>query len=298
MDVEPPETIEECHRLIRQLVSVIEKMQSEIDELKARLKENSQNSHRPPSSDGFSKPKLAFAKQKGRRRGGQKGAAGETLRQVAEPDAVVACEPAECDCGAPAFGEAAEIVERWQVFDLPEPRLEVVEYQRVERTCRCGRRVCGKFPEGVAGAAQYSVKVQAMVTLLSVHGCLSHRKIGRLFSDLYGYELNAATTQAMVARSAAQMPLKTRTAGLRAAGAAHFAETSLRVGGRLWWLHNASAKDLTYQFVHEQRGRAALASDKSILPEFGGLAVHDCWTSYFAFGELIHALSCRGDGSL
>jgi transposase len=132
--------------------------------------------------------------------------------------------------------------------------------------------------------------VQAMVTLLSVHGCLSHRKIGQLFSDLYGYELNGGTTQAMVERSAAQMPLETLKAGLRRAGVAHFDETSLRVGGQLWWLHNASTKDLTYQFVHEKRGGAALTSEKSVWPEFGGIAVHDCWASYFGLGEMRHAL--------
>ncbi len=69
MRVELPETIEECHSLISQLLLVIEKQQAEIDELKAevrelrsRLDQNSQNSHRPPSSDGFQKPKPAFSK--------------------------------------------------------------------------------------------------------------------------------------------------------------------------------------------------------------------------------------------
>ena len=50
-----PETIEECHQLIGELCAVIKLMQVEVDELKARLKQNSQNSHRPPSSDDFQK---------------------------------------------------------------------------------------------------------------------------------------------------------------------------------------------------------------------------------------------------
>jgi hypothetical protein len=53
VEVEPPKTVAECHSLIRQLWSVIEKMPAEIAELKARLRENLQNSRHPPSSDGF-----------------------------------------------------------------------------------------------------------------------------------------------------------------------------------------------------------------------------------------------------
>lgn len=74
MEIELPETIEECHSLIRHLLLVIKKQQEEIDllkqevsELKAQLTQNSQNSNRPPSSDGFNKPnpKRLFPKRSG-----------------------------------------------------------------------------------------------------------------------------------------------------------------------------------------------------------------------------------------
>lgn len=289
MEAKLPETIEECHSLIRNLLSIIEKMQTEIDELKARLNENSRNSNRPPSSDGFRQTKSAMPKNKGQR-GGQGGHLGKTLKPVAEPDLVIDCEPQKCQCGASTFVSQVQIAESRQVFDLPEPRLEVVEYRRLKRQCQCGEMVSGKFPEGVLAPVQYGVKVQAMVTLLSVQGCLSHRKIGQLFGDLYGYELNEATTQAMLNRSADKMPVEEIKAALIESAVVNLDETGIREGGKLKWLHNTSTAELTYQFVHQKRGRGALQSELSILPEFKGVGVHDCWASYFGFGEMQHAI--------
>ena len=266
-------------------------MQARIEELEAQLNQNSQNSHRPPSADGFHKPqpKPAFPKPK-KPRGGQAGHRGQTLRRVAQPDAVVACEPPPCPCGLPDVAQGQQVLERRQVFELPEPRLEVTEYQRLERTCQCGRRRCGEFPEGVSAPVQYGVKVQALVSLLSVQGCLSHGKIGQLFADLYGYELNTATSQEMVQRTAAVMPLAVLQAGLLASPVIHCDETGLRENGVLRWLHTVSTADLTYQFVHEKRGGEALRSAESVLPEYRGIVVHDCWSSYFSFTEARHAL--------
>lgn len=296
MRVELPETIEECHSLIRQLLLVIEKQQAEINELKAevrelkaRLNENSENLHRPPSSDGFQKPKPAFSKKK-KRRGGQFGHRGNTLKRVGNPDVVVDCEPLECVCGKPQWTEEVEVAEARQVFDLPAPRLEVFEYRRIKRVCGCGRSACGEFPAKVVAPVQYGEKVQALVALLSVHGCLSYRKIGQMFADIYGLELNEATAQEMLKRTAEMMPMAEIKAGVIASKVVNFDETGVKENGKLKWLHNASTDKWTYQFVHQKRGREAMTDEKSVLPKFFGIAVHDCWGSYFSFSEMKHAV--------
>jgi transposase len=294
--VELPETIEQCHNLISQLLLVIEKQQAEIDELKAevrelrsRLGQNSQNSHRPPSSDGFQKPKPAFSKKK-KRRGGQLGHRGKTLKRVAEPDVVIDCEPLDCVCGKPHWTAEVEVAEARQVFDLPAPRLEVSEYRRIKRVCGCGRIACGEFPEKVIAPVQYGEKVQAFVALLSVHGCLPFRKIGQLFADIYGYQLNEATAQEMLKRTSEIMPMMAIKAGVSASKVVNFDETGIKENGKLKWLHNASTDKLTYQFVHRKRGGQALRDEMSVLPNFKGVAVHDCWGSYFSFSAMKHAV--------
>jgi transposase len=299
VSVELPNTIEGCHRFIEQLLLVIEKQQGEIEllkqevsELKAKLNENSQNSNRPPSSDGFNKPnpKPAFAGKNKKRRGGQPGHLGKTLKRVETADVVVDCEPLSCVCGKTQWIDEAEVMDSRQVFELPEPRLEVIEYRRIRRNCRCGRRVCGEFPEKVTAPVQYGERVQAMVALLSVQGCLSFGKINQLFADLYGYELNEATAQRMLQRSSEVMPIEAIKAEITKSAVVNFDETGIRENGRLKWLHSASTSTWTYQFVDEKRGRSAMMSEASILAEYKGVAVHDCWESYFGFSEMKHAL--------
>jgi len=80
VEVKLPETIQECHSLIKSLLVIIQNQQAEIEllrqevsELKARLNENSQNSSRPPSGDGFNQPKPALKRKKKGRKGGQAG---------------------------------------------------------------------------------------------------------------------------------------------------------------------------------------------------------------------------------
>lgn len=215
---------------------------------------------------------------------------GKTLNRVENPDVVIDCEPVRCECGLSQWSQAVEIADSRQVFELPEPRLEVFEYRRIKRRCQCGRVTCGEFPDTVSAPVQYGEQVQGLVSLLSVHGCLSFGKISQLFADLFGYQLNEATAQEMLKRTSLVMPMAVIKAGIVASEVVHFDETGIKEGGQLKWLHNASTAQLTYQFVHPKRGIAALLDEQSVLPEFTGVAVHDCWESYFGFSEMSHAI--------
>ncbi|MBM0239239.1 IS66 family transposase zinc-finger binding domain-containing protein [Micromonospora sp. ATA32] len=111
-----------------------------IGELEARLKQSSSNSSKPASSDGLAKPApKSLRGRSGRRPGRPAGGDGVTLAQVADPDVVVRHEPAVCaGCGDSLAGAAEVGVARRQVFDIPEPKLQVTEHQIVTRACACG----------------------------------------------------------------------------------------------------------------------------------------------------------------
>ena len=87
---------EEKDRLIEALWAQVQLQKRQIELLEERVKElelqvskNSRNSSKPPSSDGYQKPKpKSQRKRSGKRPGGQKGHVGSTLEQVEEPDHV------------------------------------------------------------------------------------------------------------------------------------------------------------------------------------------------------------------
>jgi transposase len=80
--------------------------------LKARLGMNSTNSHKPPTSDGLSKPPT-MPRGKGGKVGGQKGHKGHHLKMVQDPasiDAILPYYPTACGlCGQNSYNEASLI---------------------------------------------------------------------------------------------------------------------------------------------------------------------------------------------
>ena len=259
--------------------------------MRAQLSSDSKNSHRPPSSDGYRK-RAALPKKK-KKRGGQRGHKGSTLKMVAEPDQRVELRPRQCRCGASLIPQDSVLVERRQVFDLPEPKLEVIEYQQYAIACPCCSALCkADFPAEVRAPVQYGSGVKAFAVLLSNSFSLSYSKISQLFKDLYGYPINGntlfrANIDAYEALAASEELIK---AQLCQAAVAHADESGLRVEGKLQWVHSLSSERLTYLFVHPKRGRKALESEHSLLPKLKGWLVHDCWASYFPFEGVKHAL--------
>src|SRR5215813_13971207 len=108
-----------------------------VRELEGRLAKDSQNSGKPPSSDGLARKTKSLRRRSGKKPGGQIGHHGDTLRLVAGPDAVEEHRPASCSrCQELLTAEAAVVLrERRQLQELPRVRLEVIEHQ--VRHLRC-----------------------------------------------------------------------------------------------------------------------------------------------------------------
>jgi transposase len=268
------------------------RLQAENDELRRRLGLNSQNSHKPPSSDGYRKKRIQPALPKDKKpRGGQPGHSGRTLQAVAKPDQVRVHLPERCAvCGrAISADEPHEVVGKRQVFDVPEPRLAVTEHRVGQITC-CGQAQRGIYPADVTASVQYGAGVRALVTQLSVDHKMPLEQISGLFADLFGYALNSQTVEQALEQGyeLAATVEATTIEQLKRAEVAHFDETGLRVAGRVRWLHTASTSLYTHLFVHARRGGEALRSAASVLKDFGGRAIHDCLPAYYQFEQAKH----------
>ena len=281
--------------LVKQLLEEIVRLKAENAELRRRLGLDSSNSHKPPSSDGYKRKTVApgLPKKKGCCNGGQAGHKGKTLLKVSRPDRIEVHVPRQCQCCGRLFSgeDAHEIIQSRQVFELPEPKLEVTEH-RIGRINCCSVAQSGDYPAEVNAPTQYGSGVRALVTMLSVEYKMPLERISQLFEDLYGYDLNSGSVLEALERGYAQSTsledaTKTRLVNEKLV---HFDETGIRVAGKLHWLHTATTPNDTYLFVHEKRGQAALNSEASLLKNFTGTAVHDCWASYFTFTNARHVL--------
>jgi transposase len=165
------ELIRSQHAQLVVMHDLVFKLEKRIAALEARLALNSQNSSKPPSSDGLKKPLKTQSTREvsGRSSGGQPGRKGQTLKRVDQPDHVV-LHPAldVCDVCQQALPES-EMAQSRQVFDLPPTRFEVTEHIALRAQCTCGKVHVGAFPEHVRAPVQIGPGINALMVYASQH---------------------------------------------------------------------------------------------------------------------------------
>ena len=179
--------------LIQWQARQIARLQCEVAELKARLDKDSTNSSVPPSAaHPHAKPAPARPKSK-RSRGGQPGHGKHerALIPVGDCRAVVPCVPSECRrCGRPLHGTDPEPL-RHQVWELPEIRAVVTEYQRHRLVCACGCSTCGELPTG-APSGQAGPRLIAFGGLLMACFRQSKRRAAQFLGTVLDQPASAA----------------------------------------------------------------------------------------------------------
>jgi len=279
------ETIEELQQENELLRATIKRLEAEVVELKAvikgMLKQDSHNSHQPPSQDKQRYPKMKFEdkeakaeKQKRER---------ETLEFSEDPDNVEQrkIDYQQCACGR-GLAEQASHWERVQVIDVPELRLEVTEYQRERKRCQCGKLHEALLPEGIYAGVQYGPRSKG---LLSYWHQYQHLPLGRCvesFQDLFGQGMSEGSllkSQARLYEELAEAEQEIIGA-LKQSPDIHGDETGLFVKQQNHWLHVRSNAELTFYHIDKSRGSQAHKS-MGIFADYQGRMVHDCHGSYF-----------------
>ena len=151
----------------------------------------------------------------------------------------------------------------------------------------------GSFPADIKATVQYGKNLQAMVVAFNTVGAVSINRTHEILSSVFNIPLATGTIKNMVTRCADS--LKGTYEKIRqmmvCAGLIHCDETGARIDGKTWWVHNASNQDYTYLTIHQKRGRIGIdAAD--VLPHARGIIVHDCWSSYWKYQDVTHAICC------
>jgi transposase len=270
-----PGTLEEALDIIQQLLA-------RMTELEERLRQSSQNSSRPPSSDAPAGIRPTKRPPSGRRPGGQPGHEGHQRMLVPEDavDTIVPVKPRQCPrCAAPLRGVDAT-PRRHQVTELPPLRPHVTEYQLHTLTCaRCGAATPATLPAGVPRGA-FGPQLEATVAVCTGVYHLSRRTTVGLMLDLFGVEVALGSVSAceQAVSAAVAAPVAEAHGYVQQQEVVHVDETGWRQGRQRAWLWVMVSALVTVFLVHARRSTEAarsLIGDSHAL-----LLVSDRWSAY------------------
>jgi transposase len=250
-----------------------------------RLGLNSSNSSKPPSSDPNRKKKK---KVSGKKRGGQKGHQGKTLRQVDNPDEIEVINIDKNDL--PPGNWKTVGYEKRQVFDI-DISVIVKEYQAEIVADEKGTEIKAEFPEAITHPVQYGNTVKAHAVYLSQYQLIPYDRLEEYFTDQIGLPINKGTIRNFNQKTFDQLEdfeifLKQK---LINGEILHADETGININGERQWLHGNSNNQWTYLFPHQKRGKEAMDA-MGVLSEYHGILVHDHWKPYYQYENIIHAL--------
>lgn len=281
----PPELEAEMTPAVRAFVlSLLER----IRKLEAKLGMNPQNSSLPPSTrHPHDRPPSRKRKSK-KRRGGQ---AGHPKRErplipMAECDQVTPLKPTECRrCGEKLSGSDSEPL-RHQVWELPEIKAHVTEYQRHRLTCSCcGETTCAELPPGVP-QGHTGPRLMAFTALLMAYYRQSKRRTAEFLRTLLGQPCCPALTVKIENQvtAAVRPAYEELAAQLPAEEQLNIDETGTKQENGKAWLWTFVARTFTVFAVRATREATALTT---FLGEaFHGIVTCDRAKMYWHLGAL------------
>lgn len=285
-------------REIQELKKEVEFLRLENAELKSKLadyetKKNSKNSSKPPSSDfGNIKKTQSLKENSDKKVGGQSGHKGHSLKMVSNPDSVIKHEPSYCNCcGNDLSCVASKFIDRRQVFDIPEIKPIVTEYQLFEKQCTCGHVSKSGFEKGINSPVSYGRNTQALIGYMSARQYLPYKRLEELLQSVFGLTICQGSIKNIITKLStglepAYESIRQSVINSKVIGAD---ETSVNINGKNHWAWTFQTQIATFINIHFRRGYQAI---EAIVPEGfeKSIIVSDCWASYFKTNAKSHQL--------
>ena len=276
----PPEVEAEMTPAVRAFVDML---LDRIAKLEARLGLNPQNSSLPPSTQHpHAKPPPKKNKGKRKKRGGQPGHPRHQrdLIPSEECNAVIPLKPTTCRrCAAKLTGTDPEPL-RHQVWELPEIKPLVTEYQqhRLECPC-CGESTCAVLPESVP-TGQSGPRLIAFAGLLMAYFRQSKRRTALFLHDLLGQPCCPSLTVKMEKQVAQALaaPYQELQQALAEQPQVHMDESPTKEANQKAWLWTAVAPLFAVFAIYSSRAGTAVGNDGAHTRFDNGFhALHACF---------------------
>jgi transposase len=209
-----------------------DELETRARDLEARLKLNSTNSSKPPSSDPIGMKRKPPAPPSGKKRGGQPGHR-KARRALVPPENVrdtFDCKPTACRrCGHEVSGDDPEPLIH-QVAELPKIEPIVDEYRLHRLTCpACRATTRGALPAGVPTGC-FGPYLQAVLAVFAGAYRLSKRQIRQMAADLFTLSTSTGMISELERQSSAvlEAPYNELAVAVHQAGVTNIDETSWR----------------------------------------------------------------------
>ncbi len=286
--------IEILTAIVAAQAATIDKLNEKVKSLEERLNKNSKNSSKPPSSDGLKKPETkSLRKPSGKKPGAQDGHEGKGFKATKLPDQIIEHKPVQCD-GCQLSGECRECNVSSSRYEVDiQVDTKVIAHRVMSYVCPCRNNeiIAGAFPTNITGTMQYGDNLESLVIALNTAGMMGINRTHDILSAVFGIPISTGTVYSMVKGCGLKLAdtverIRQTVCGLTSA---HFDETGIRVDKKLHWVHNASSRSFTYLSVETKRGTDGMDAS-GVLPNFKGVAIHDCWMPYFKYKDIGHAV--------
>jgi transposase len=297
--------LEDKDAKIADLESRTRQLEERVARLERLISRNSGNSSMPPSGDDLpgKKPPQRRARQGGAKRkpGKQPGAPGAFLAWSDDPDDTIPHFPeGACPCGAD-LSHARDLGVKYshQVMELPEAAAQVIQHDRHEVECGCGRRHVAAAPaeagEAAPGTVTYGLRFQAWCVFLMVMHHIPAERCADIIESMSGVRPSDGWVHALLTRAARAVAAANKAirALIILARVICGDETPLRAGpgpksAKKMYLQVACTSLLTYYFPGDRK----LGSFKDFIYSdlHGTVVVHDRYQDYDHFDGISHQL--------
>jgi transposase len=296
----PLSVLEELRQLraeLEQLRQDNQRLLQQNEQLKAELEQARRQGKRQAAP--FSKgPPKNRPRTPGRKSGDAHGRHGHRSAPAAETIDELLDAPLPGAC--PHCGGSVQQTGLATQYQTEIPRRPLIRQFNVHVGCctGCGERLQGRHPLQTsdalgAAAAQLGPDAQAAVVSLNKDAGLSHGKVVSVLDALFGIDLTRGASAQIVLRAAARLHSAHQEIlqQIKSSAVVTPDETGWRVGGQPAWLHVWVAERATCYAIDPHRSADAL--ERVIGIGYGGVLVHDGWSSYDRFFKATHQ-QCLG----